>query len=332
MSQFSGFVDPYTQITWNAHTARYFEPQNRIEIGYPIAFHHHALQNALQTHLKLPLPPTITCNITARQSQNAQKKIPRVKNIIAIAANKGGVGKSTVTALLAHALARAGASVALLDADLYGPNIPHLFDIHEQAIIDDAGYRPVRAHGVDVLSMGLLVKPETPLVWRGPMASRYYLQMLEHTLWQDVDYLLIDMPPGTGDVMLSLTQKTSITGVVLVTTPHRLALADTQKGIAMLEKIHMPPLGLIENMAGFYCDQCNALNTLYADPGINAILASHSIDHLGKLPMHKHIAETPLAHHPVIRQHVNTLAIKLAARIAQKPRHPRGTFPQIVAE
>ena len=330
MSQLSGFVDPYTQIRWNTHTARYLEPQNLIEVGYPISLHHNTLQNALQTHLKLPSPPSIACRVTARQSQNAQKKNPRIKNTIAIAANKGGVGKSTVAATLAHALARAGAKVALLDADLYGPNIPHLFDIHEQAVIDETGYRPIRAHGVDVLSMGLLVKPNTPLVWRGPMASRYYLQMLEHTLWQDVDYLLIDMPPGTGDVMLSLTQKTSITGIVLVTTPHPLALADTKK--AMLEKIHMPPLGLIENMTGFYCDQCNALNTVHADPGISDMLTSHNISHLGTLPMHKHIAKTPLAHHPIISQHVNTLAIKLATLVAQKPKHPRGTFPRIVAE
>lgn len=331
------FTDPYARVRWNASSFKL--SANTLQVGYPTAGHKPQLQRAIEHHLKRPLERDIVPMIRAHETQNALARLPNVKNILGVCANKGGVGKSTLAAHLAVALARCNLQVGLLDADLYGPNQPQLFGITERANITEQGYQPHYKHGVYSMSMGYLVDSQTPLVWRGPMASNYYRQMLEKTKWPKLDYLILDLPPGTGDIMLSCAQKTPLSGMIIVTTPHTLSVQDTQKGIGMLEKMHLPLLGIIKNMAGFQCDACGHNNMwLTHHKPMQQLLDACKLPLLLELPLTQSLCSTthqsPFAlfednSAQSLGPKLMQAAVHIAAKLATRPLGPRGNFPKI---
>lgn len=221
---------------------------------------------------------------------NSQQAIPGVKHIIAIASGKGGVGKSTTAVNLALALTAEGARVGLLDADIYGPSQPQMLGVGQQRpqVIAEQGKQlmmPIVAHGLQSISMGYLVTEETPMMWRGPMVSGALQQLLQQTRWDDVDYLIIDMPPGTGDIQITLAQKVPVTGAVIVTTPQDIALLDAKKAIEMFRKVNVPILGVVENMATHICSQCGHEEHIFGEGGGERIARDYQTELLGSLPL-----------------------------------------------
>lgn len=219
--------------------------------------------------------------------------VTNIKNIIAVASGKGGVGKSTTSINLAFALMQEGARVGILDADIYGPSIPIMLgnpDAHPESE-DNKHMQPLKAHGMVANSIGYLVPQEDAAVWRGPMASRALKQLLDETLWPVLDYLIVDMPPGTGDIQLTMAQQVPLTASIVVTTPQDLALADAQKGISMFEKVDVPVLGLIENMSYYQCRACGTKDYVFAKDGGEALAERHGLPLLGQLPLDIHIRE-----------------------------------------
>lgn len=217
--------------------------------------------------------------------------IPGVKCMIAIASGKGGVGKSTTTVNLAVALAHQNHRVGILDADIYGPNQPHLLGATEKPVLRDNRFEPVIRFGLQTMSMGYLVDAETPMVWRGPMVVKALQQMLYHTLWDNLDYLLIDLPPGTGDVQLTISQKTPIHGAIIVTTPQTIALLDARKGLEMFRKVNVPILGVIENMSAYHCPTCHHVEHIFGENGAEKLAKECNTELLGKIPLSLNIRE-----------------------------------------
>ena len=216
------------------------------------------------------------------------------RHVVAIASGKGGVGKSTVTTNLAAALKRQGLAVGLLDADIYGPSQQHMLGVPESTVPDQqdgAFLLPVEAHGLKTMSMGYLSSAKTPMVWRGPMASSAMSQLLEKTLWGDLDILLIDMPPGTGDIQLTLAQRSTLSGAVIVTTPQDIALLDARKGIEMFQKVEVPVFGMIENMAAHVCSACGHVDPLFGEAGGRDLADAYDVPLLGQIPLTRVIRE-----------------------------------------
>jgi len=222
--------------------------------------------------------------------QRGVQLLPGVKNIVAVASGKGGVGKSTTAANLALALAAEGARVGLLDADIYGPSQPMMMGISgKPASTDGKTMEPMLNHGVQVMSIGFLVEPDQAMIWRGPMATQALEQLLRQTNWQDLDYLIVDMPPGTGDIQLTLSQRVPMTGAVVVTTPQDIALLDAKKGIKMFEKVGVPILGIVENMAVHICSQCGHAEHIFGADGGKKMAAEYGMPYLGALPLNINI-------------------------------------------
>ncbi len=230
--------------------------------------------------------------IVAHAAQRGVALLPGVKNIVAVASGKGGVGKSTTTANLALALAAEGARVGILDADIYGPSQPMMMGLSGRPDSPDGKMMlPMRNHGVQVNSIGFLVDEDAPLIWRGPMATQALDQLLRQTAWDDLDYLIVDLPPGTGDIQLSLSQRVPLTGAIIVTTPQDIALLDAQRGLRMFEKVSVPLLGIIENMAVFVCPNCGHAEHLFGAEGGKRIAEQNGLDLLGSLPLTMRIRE-----------------------------------------
>ncbi|MFP5422444.1 MAG: iron-sulfur cluster carrier protein ApbC [Gammaproteobacteria bacterium] len=230
----------------------------------------------------------IDCVIEAHKAQDQVPALANVKNVIAVASGKGGVGKSTTAANLALALAREGAKVGILDADIYGPSQGIMFGIPEGTrpqVKDQKWFVPLKAHGVEVMSMAFLTDENTPVVWRGPMVSGALLQLITQTAWDDLDYLVVDMPPGTGDIQLTLAQKVPVAGAVIVTTPQDLALLDAKKGVEMFRKVNIPVLGVVENMAVHICSNCGHAEHLFGEGGGEKLAAQFGVDLLASLPL-----------------------------------------------
>ena len=227
-------------------------------------------------------------------------------NVIAVASGKGGVGKSTTAVNLALALADIGAKVGILDADIYGPSLGLMLGVppnRRPEVRDGKFFVPIRTHGIETISMSMLVTDRTPMVWRGPMASGALQQLLQQTLWSDVDYLIVDMPPGTGDIQLTLSQQVAVSGAVIVTTPQNIALSDAIKGIEMFQKVNIPILGIVENMSFFECDGCGKRHEIFDTAGGKAVANDYSTRLLGEFPLHPMIrSNTDEGHPPVVSE------------------------------
>jgi ATP-binding protein involved in chromosome partitioning len=250
------------------------------------------------------LPPlTWQVDVAAAQPRPNVAPLPGVRNLIVVASGKGGVGKSTTAVNLALALEREGARVGMLDADIYGPSLPTMLGIPQAgqpAMTEDKRLQPHRVQGIAVMSMGFLVTEKTPMVWRGPMVSGALMQLLHQTAWPELDYLIIDMPPGTGDIQLTLSQQVPVDGAVIVTTPQDVACLDARKGIEMFRKVNVPVLGLIENMSVYHCPQCGHAASIFGAAGGQALAAEYSVPLLGQLPLALDIrAQTDAGQPPV---------------------------------
>lgn len=241
--------------------------------------------------------PTIHRHVAA----NGVKSLANIKNIIAIASGKGGVGKSTVAVNLALALQAQGATVGLLDADIYGPSQPLMLGVEAKPVIrEDKKIEPIEAYGLQTMSIGYLIDAQTPAVWRGPMVSGALQQMLNSTCWRDLDYLLIDLPPGTGDVQLTLAQKIPVCGAVVVTTPQDVALIDVVKAIGMFTRVNVPVLGVVENMCMHVCSNCGHQDHIFGVGGGEVLATQHHTQLLGNLPLERNIRELSDAGRPIV--------------------------------
>ena len=269
-----------------------------------------------------------------------EQSIPGVKHIIAVASGKGGVGKSTTAVNLALALAAEGARVGILDADIYGPSQPHMLGIGQQRpeIIGEQGQQkmlPIRAYGIQSISMGYLVTEQTPMLWRGPMATGALQQLLMQTAWDNLDYLVVDMPPGTGDIQITLAQKVPVTGAVIVTTPQDIALLDAKKGVEMFRKVNVPVLGVVENMAIHICSNCGHAEHIFGEGGGERIARDYHTQLLGSLPLDLSIRANADGGKPsvvaepdsAISQRYRDIARKIMVAVEQQP--GAGGFPEI---
>jgi ATP-binding protein involved in chromosome partitioning len=283
----------------------------------------------------------ISSKVQSHKVQTGVKTLPNVKNIIAIASGKGGVGKSTATANLALALSAQGANVGILDADIYGPSQPTMFGISQKPRSSDGKTMdPLKAHNIQIMSIGFLVDQETPMVWRGPMVTSTLEQLLRETKWNNLDYLLIDLPPGTGDIQLTLAQKIPVTGAIIVTTPQDIALLDARRGLKMFEKVNVPILGIIENMALHICSKCNNEEHIFGKDGGVKMSKDYNVDLLGSLPLDIKIREDLDGGKPTVVNDNNSpitkifseIAIKIASKIADYSEDHTSKFPKIVIE
>ena len=254
---------------------------------------------------------------------------PRIRNVIAVGSGKGGVGKSTTAVNLALALQRLGARVGVLDADVYGPSVPAMLGLSGRPESpDDKSIEPMRAFGIEAMSIGLLVDQDTPMIWRGPMATSALTQLFNDTRWGDLDYLLIDLPPGTGDIQLTLAQKIPVAGAVIVTTPQEIATLDARKALKMFEKVNVPVLGIVENMAVHVCGNCGHAEHLFGQGGGQAMAAQYGVPLLGSLPLDLRIREQGDVGTPVVAAAADSApaqaylaaAQAMAAQLAARPR------------
>ena len=277
-------------------------------------------------------------NVSAHAVQRGVQLLPGVKNIVAVASGKGGVGKSTTAANLALALAAEGARVGLLDADIYGPSMPMMMGISgKPESADGKTMEPMLNYGVQVMSIGFLVPQDEAMIWRGPMATQALEQLLRQTHWQELDYLIVDMPPGTGDIQLTLSQRVPMTGAVIVTTPQDIALLDAKKGIKMFEKVGVPILGIVENMAVHVCSNCGHVEHIFGADGGKKMAADYGMDYLGALPLAMAIREQADSGCPTVVADpegevaglYKALARKVGVAIAAKNKDFSSKFPSI---
>jgi ATP-binding protein involved in chromosome partitioning len=266
-----------------------------VVLGYPAKSQLPALRKALIAAAKGVagvdnVSVNLSVNITAHAVQRGVQLLPQVKNIIAVASGKGGVGKSTTAVNLALALAAEGAKVGILDADIYGPSQPMMMGVEGRPeSADGQTMEPLENYGVQVISIGFLIDRDEAMIWRGPMATQALEQLLRQTNWKDLDYLIVDMPPGTGDIQLTLSQRVPLTGAVIVTTPQDIALLDARKGIKMFEKVGVPILGIVENMAVYCCPNCGHTEHIFGADGGKNMAAEYGMDYLGALPLNMQI-------------------------------------------
>ena len=314
-----------------------------VELGYPAKSQIPGLRRALIGAVRtLPGVENVSINIAtkiiAHAVQRGVQLLPTIKNVVAVASGKGGVGKSTTAVNLALALAAEGARVGILDADIYGPSQPMMMGIEGRPESSDGKtMEPLENYGVQVMSIGFLVDTDNPMIWRGPMATQALEQLLRQTNWGELDYLIVDMPPGTGDIQLTLSQRVPLTGAVIVTTPQDIALLDAKKGLKMFEKVGVPILGIVENMAVHVCSQCGHVEHIFGAEGGKRMAAEYGVDYLGALPLDLAIREQADAGRPTvvsdadgeIAQIYKTVARQVAVKIASKAKDFSSKFPTI---
>ncbi len=313
-----------------------------VELGYPAASQIEPLRARVVEALKAAGAASVNANVTmkivAHTVQRGLKVMPNVKNIVAVASGKGGVGKSTVAVNIALALAAEGAQVGMLDADIYGPSQPTMLGISGQPSSTDGNtMEPMENYGIQVSSIGFLVDAEQPMIWRGPMVTQALQQLLMQTNWKNLDYLVVDMPPGTGDIQLTLAQQVPVTGAVIVTTPQDIALIDAKKGLKMFEKVGVPILGIVENMAIHVCSKCGHAEHIFGEGGAAKMASQYGVAVLGSLPLDIRIREQADSGRPTvvaapdsdITNAYKAIARKVAVKIAEKSKDMSLKIPTI---
>jgi ATP-binding protein involved in chromosome partitioning len=318
-----------------------------IELGVPLAREFDSIRATIVETLSseagiADADIELTTGIVAHGVQRNLKPLAEVKNVIAVASGKGGVGKSTVAVNLALALAADGASVGLLDADIYGPSQPHMVGLAGERPVSEDGksMEPLEAHGLQVMSIGFLVDTDQPMVWRGPMVTSALNQLLNQTNWRGLDYLIVDMPPGTGDIQLTLSQQVPVSGAVIVTTPQDIAAIDARKGLAMFRKVSIPVLGVIENMSTHVCSSCGHEEAIFGAGGAGQIAEDFDVEVIGRLPLDGEIRATTDAGRPTVvadPESSTAAAYRQAARqmavaLALQGKDYSAKFPNIVVE
>jgi len=318
----------------------------RIEQGYPAGSYRDELAAEVKTKLESDAAIskaeiTVEQNVTAHTVQKSLKRIEGIKNIIAIASGKGGVGKSTTAVNLALALAADGASVGMLDADIYGPSQPRMLGISGQPESPDGKtLEPMVNYDIKAMSIGFLVAEDTPMIWRGPMVTQALEQLLNDTNWGDLDYLIVDLPPGTGDTQLTLSQKIPVSGAVIVTTPQDIALLDARKGLKMFEKVEVPVLGVVENMSIHICSECGHAEHIFGEGGGKRMAEESDVEYLGALPLDLTICQQADAGKPTVVAEPDSkntelyleISRNMAAKLAVQGKDYSAKFPNIVIE
>jgi ATP-binding protein involved in chromosome partitioning len=314
-----------------------------VELGYPAKSQIPLLRKALIAAARSVagvdnVSVNLSSKIIAHAVQRGVQLLPNVKNIVAVASGKGGVGKSTTAVNLALALAAEGASVGILDADIYGPSQPMMMGIHGRPESSDGKtMEPLENYGVQVMSIGFLIDADNPMIWRGPMVTQALEQLLRQTNWRELDYLIVDMPPGTGDIQLTLCQKVPLTGAIIVTTPQDIALLDARKGLKMFEKVGVPILGLVENMSIYVCPNCGHSEHIFGADGGKKMAAEYQVDYLGALPLNLSIREQADGGRPSVVAEAEgeiagvyrSVARQVAVKIAQRAKDFSAKFPTI---
>ena len=345
-------VDPNTKIDFvTAKNVKNLRVENGdialdIVLGYPAKSQFDSIRKSVINALReLPGVKNISVNISsqivAHAVQRGVKLLPGVKNIIAVASGKGGVGKSTTAVNLALALAAEGAQVGILDADIYGPSQPMMLGITGRPdSIEENTIEPMEAYNLQASSIGFLIDDDAPMVWRGPMVTSALEQLLRQTRWRNLDYLIVDMPPGTGDIQLTLAQKVPVTGSVIVTTPQDIALLDARKGLKMFEKVGVPIIGIIENMSTYVCTKCGHEEHVFGTGGGEKMCKEYGVDFLGSLPLNLSIREQADAGRPTvvadpdgaISAIYKGIARQVAIRVATLSKDMSSKFPNIVVQ
>lgn len=347
-----GLTDPNTQIDFvSAKSVKNLrvdggEISLDIVLGYPAKSQFDSIRKSVIGVLReLPGVKNVSVNVSsqivAHTVQRGVKLLPGVKNIIAVASGKGGVGKSTTAVNLALALAAEGAQVGMLDADIYGPSQPMMLGITGRPeSIEENTMEPMVGHGIQASSIGFLIDDDAPMVWRGPMVTSALEQLLRQTRWRDLDYLIVDMPPGTGDIQLTLAQKVPVTGAVIVTTPQDIALLDARKGLKMFDKVGVPIVGIIENMSTYICPSCGHEEHVFGTGGGQKMCKEYGVDFLGDLPLNLSIREQADAGRPTvvadpdgaISAIYKTIARRVAIKVASLSKDMSSKFPNIVVQ
>jgi ATP-binding protein involved in chromosome partitioning len=319
-----------------------------IQLGYPAKSVWDEIRALVENHLRSALPGagkivvSVTSKVVPHAVQRGVKLVDGVKNIIAVASGKGGVGKSTTAVNLALALAAEGARVGVLDADIYGPSQPTMLGISGQPQSSDGkSLEPMQGHGLQAMSIGFMIQgDDVPMVWRGPMVTQALDQLLRQTKWDSLDYLVVDLPPGTGDIQLTLAQKVPVTGAVIVTTPQDIALMDARKGLKMFEKVDIKILGIVENMSTHICSKCGHEEHIFGAGGGAKMCADYNVEFLGSLPLDIRIREQADSGNPTvvadpdgkIAREYKQIARRVAVKIAEMGQDHSAVFPKIVVQ
>jgi len=318
-----------------------------VHCGFPAARAGAGLAAAILEHCgeqgrAAGLQISVDWQIRPHAVQQGVRPLPGVSNVIAVASGKGGVGKSTVASNLSLALAREGARIGILDADIYGPSQPRILGLMGQRPESPDGktIEPLRAHGIEAMSIGFLVDEKQPMAWRGPMVTSALNQLLTQTRWGELDYLLIDMPPGTGDIQLTLAQRVPVSGAIIVTTPQDIALSDARKGLEMFQKVNVPILGIVENMALHVCSNCGHEEAIFGEAGGARLAADYGVPLLGSLPLAKSIREQTDSGAPTVvadpegaaAARFGEVALRAAGELAASARDYTHLFPTITVE
>ena len=318
----------------------------KIELGYPAKSFIEGFKQQISDKIQSldgveSVEVVVSVNIVAHGVQNNLKPIANIKNIVAVASGKGGVGKSTTSVNLALALAAEGARVGILDADIYGPSIPMMLGLSGYPDSqDNKTMMPKVSYGIQTISIGYLIDADQPMIWRGPMVTSALQQLLNDTNWDNLDYLIVDLPPGTGDIQLTLSQNIPVSGAVVVTTPQDIALIDAQRGLGMFEKVNVPVLGIIENMSMHICSNCGHEEAIFGEGGGEAMAEKNGLELLGSLPLDKQIREFADSGRPTVvaipdsrpAEIYREIARKMSAKLALKSKDFSSKFPKIVVQ